>query len=272
MSYILDINKNSLPEQVQENKDNIEILMQRNPETSELIKRIALANDFDEFLTYNVGDLAWIIDDETYYLYKCISAITTPAPLDLNEWNKVSLKDLLDEKQDIITSDVIPDGTIAKNIGFDIDGNIVKATPSSVSLETITDSNGHLRFIEDLGSGNPNGIAGLTISYCKWSLSGTHIMFVVAGSVASGTTLSDGNVLATFDIPAWIYDKIVPVWSNRYLYMGKTLMVNNNWSTQDMTYSVGKYDDIITIYNSANVTLSAARSFRIQFDLLIDTD
>ena len=55
------------------------------------------------------------------------------------------------------------------------------------AFENIVDKDGHKRFIEGTPT-NPT-IEGVEITYAKWSLSGTHLMLVMAGNVASTTVL-----------------------------------------------------------------------------------
>lgn len=62
-----------------------------------------------------------------------------------------------------------------------------------VAFEDIVDKNGNPRFIE--GTITPETISGITFTYCKWSLSGTHLMIVLAGTcknvtLANNTTFS----------------------------------------------------------------------------------
>ena len=78
----------------------------------------------------------------------------------------------------------------------------------SSNLSDIVDSKGNKRFIEG------NGIADNTkidSSYCKWSLSGTHLMIVLAGKYIVNS-VRDQTVLAQYDVPSFILDKVYPVW------------------------------------------------------------
>lgn len=120
-----------------------------------------------------------------------------------------------------------------------------------------------------------NGVAleqeGVTIIYCKWSLSGTHLMIVCAGSVADTTIVADNTAFATYNIPEWILNKIVPIWANNI--EGKTINFRaENWSEQNASCVLQKATTFLKIVKVNALTLTADRNFRIQFDLLIDNE
>ena len=91
---IFDLDKNSLPEQVQKNKENIATLM-TDPTTKQYV------DNQDAIMLQDAKDYA-------------------DAGLAL--------------KQDKLTTSSVNDGTIEKNIGFDTDGNIVKQVPSTPTI------------------------------------------------------------------------------------------------------------------------------------------
>lgn len=134
-------------------------------------------------------------------------------------------------------------------------------------MENIIDEDGHERFQE--WDGTAATISGVTFSYCKASLSGTHLMFVLAGSVANGTALGSGIVWATYTLPEWIMDKIYPVWSS-YIENKSVTMMAADWTSQSISIITNKTTHTITLITAGSPTLTADRSFRVQFDLLID--
>lgn len=144
---------------------------------------------------------------------------------------------------------------------------VAKNTPKDIT--TLVDSASNPRFVES--DGEPKTLSGLTIPYCKWSLSGTHLMFVCAGSITDETTLTTGT-LATFTLPEWILNKIYPVWADQYIESKQIKLIANNFTEQTFTVVLVKGSTNITIYVSGAVTLTANRSFRVQFDLLIDNE
>ena len=157
------------------------------------------------------------------------------------------------------------------SVGGDLEvtGDFEVANTSKIKIfENIVDKAGNKRFVEE--DGHARTITGLTSAYCKWSLSGSHLMMVFAGTLADETTLGVGEEICYFALPEWIMDKIVPVWS-RYLETRSVVYTASDWSTQSDTIYFKK-EDYGFSFLSAGLTLTADRNFRIQFDLLIDDD
>lgn len=136
-------------------------------------------------------------------------------------------------------------------------------------FEKIADKDGHLRFVDGEGIIGPNQTA-ITSDYCKWSLSGSHLMFVFAGTIADEGQPAD-EYLAKFELPKWILDKIFPVWSN-YIEAKTISLKATDWTEQTMTVVLGLASDNINIQPVQRPTMTANRHFRIQFDLLIDNE
>ena len=137
-------------------------------------------------------------------------------------------------------------------------------------LEDIEDSNGHKRFIQ--GNGSPLVDTGVNITYCKWSLSGTHLMMVIAGVIDYQKTLGSGTTLGTFILPAWIRDKIYPVKTQLIEY--KTVdVVDDAYQVSQMKLYVDKTSTSIIITTDASYTGPGINNaFRVSVDLLIDND
>ena len=137
-------------------------------------------------------------------------------------------------------------------------------------FENIKDSSGNKRFVE--GNLSARTISGFTFDYAKWSLSGTHLMLVLAGSCESGT-LADNTVLAEVALPSYIHDKIVPISG----VMVDTSSFNfyksgQPWIKDSITIGLDKGVSSLVIKNSAGAqTISNNAVFRITYDLLIDT-
>ena len=171
-------------------------------------------------------------------------------------------------------STVIANPTLSGNEatldGLEVDGTKYKVGGSGGStLDDIVDKNGNKRFIE--GNGTPGSIDGLTSTYCKWSLSGTHLMCVLSATLGANTKLK-GGILATFTVPDYIGRKIIPIWGN-HIEIKEPYIKTREGSGPTMSVWVDYYNnnikfDLLSIVDSAN----KERYFRIQFDLLIDTD
>ena len=138
-------------------------------------------------------------------------------------------------------------------------------------FEEIVDKDGHKRF-EDF-DGEVNASAPITGVYTKASLSGSHLLIVLAFSVANTSTLSNGLKLVDFTIPQWIYDKITPVWASVYIEKTDKLAYAKNWTSQTIAFLLSKEsNNKIRIANTGTTTLTADRSVRVSFDILIDND
>lgn len=144
---------------------------------------------------------------------------------------------------------------------------VSKATPKDIT--TLVDSAGNPRFIE--GEGSPLEQEGVTNTYCKWSLSGTHLMLVYAGTLEDTITISSNAILASFTLPSWILNKIYPVW-DQYLDFRQASAYASGGTSQYISMLIGKTSSGIQLVKNGNLTLTAKRSFRIQFDLLIDAE
>lgn len=157
-----------------------------------------------------------------------------------------------------------------------IEDDEVTIAEGGVLMDDIVDSYGRKRFIE--GDATLSSIEGITITYCKWSLSGTHLMYVVAGNIANGTTIPDNKPICSAELPKWVIDKIVP-YSNQWVD-NKTLEIHTNAYTiadaglmaLQKLEQEGSLPTLLRIYNnSGSHSVTTGGSFRLQFDLLIDS-
>lgn len=134
-------------------------------------------------------------------------------------------------------------------------------------MENVIDQDGNNRFVE--GDGTVVDTESVTYTYHKWSLSGSHLMIVVAGNVANGTVLTNVDMV-TFNIPSYILNKLSLITTNIVDYktvpMYSSTLTSQNFPIQLRKTTTGLY---ISRYN---LTLNDDRTFRIQFDLLVDND
>lgn len=137
-------------------------------------------------------------------------------------------------------------------------------------INTLVDKDGHARFIE--GDLETEEITGITFSYAKWSLSGTHLMIVLAGEVANTTTISSGDLLGKLaNLPSWIKDKIYPIFSE-VVEFKSTYAFASDWTIQSINNSLRKTSNEIVIKSESTITFTANRTFRFSFDILIDDE
>ena len=158
--------------------------------------------------------------------------------------------------------------TIATNGAQDnIDG-----TELTTLMSNIVDSHGNKRFVE--GTGTTVLTSGQAdIAFCKWSLSGSHIMFVMAGTIKANATITGGSWLANYVVPQWIADKIIPVWDKANIEMKDIRLYADDWTNVTVSAMLTKTGRTVHIINTGAINNSEKnRSFRIQFDLLIDSD
>lgn len=137
-------------------------------------------------------------------------------------------------------------------------------------IASLVDSAGNSRFIE--GSATLPTITGVTFTYGKWSLSGTHLMCVIAGTIASGNAIANGTIMAQFQLPTFILDKIYPTQGSLVLYTTIT-SVGTNFQVTNTNAFVDKITDVIRLkLNQDYASQTVDKNFRVQIDLLIDAD
>ena len=137
-------------------------------------------------------------------------------------------------------------------------------------FENIVDKDGHKRFVE--GSVNFPTAEGLTKTYGKWSLSGSHLMIVLGFSAENTTQILNAQQLGSLQLPEWIHNKLSPLFST-YVDIKSFYMRASNWTTQSINVSLGKgSNNYLFIYSLSTLTMDADRNVRIQFDFLIDNE
>lgn len=152
------------------------------------------------------------------------------------------------------------------------DANTVSSTGSAdaPTMENIKDLNGNLRFI-DFELTN-NTYTGVEFTYSKASLSGTHLMIVLAGSLDVGVSFANLDILSYVTLPDFINSKIYQVFSD-VIYLNDAKAYDDAWYSIDLKVALSKTADGICIKNIGAVTnTDTLKKFRIQFDLLIDAE
>jgi hypothetical protein len=142
------------------------------------------------------------------------------------------------------------------------------------SLESIVDKDGNPRFVE--GNITMNTIEGVTQTYGKWSLSGTHLMIAIVFEADANTVLPSTSVITLIPLPKFIADKITPLDQTTYIE-GKLFYMRGkpNWwaSTYNLNLLLAKNQNNVYISTTSAVpTITSDCVVRIQFDLLIDAD
>lgn len=212
-----------------------------------------------EEITNDYGNKEWVIDTATILLKDESKTITG----DLELSGDLSVGDDAE-----ITGDASVGGALS------VTGNVSGAKfIGDVALESIKDADGHARFIE--GNLQVVEITGLTSVYAKWSLSGSHLMIVLAGTFDAETVITDNIVIASVNLPSWIMDKIYPVEGTLIETKGVNCYASGmayNYQTINLSLAKGTASsiDIRNIVGAQTVTNNS--SFRAEFDLLIDNE
>ena len=134
-------------------------------------------------------------------------------------------------------------------------------------ISTLVDKDGHPRFIEgDIKYQNP--VEGVTQTYGKWSLSGSHLLIVVALEYANATEVPYKTI--SVDLPEWVASKIYPTASQLVDYKTFSAFADDFTSQVQPAY-LTKYTNSIKI-ELGNLTLTKDRAVRVAFDLLIDNE
>lgn len=172
------------------------------------------------------------------------------------------------------------DGT-STDLGAIFSGNVTISGDLAVTgyaniFEKIKDSSGHLRFLEnEIDQIILPATSGVTFVYSKWSLSGTHLMFVVAGNIDAGTVLAPRiDPFAQANFPNWIASKIVPIYSTVICSAKMDVVDHDTYAMHSVDCAIDKVGDYGIRISTPSYTqdVSKAGNFRIEVDLLIDND
>ena len=154
-------------------------------------------------------------------------------------------------------------------------GNTITTSALDYPLENIKDSNARNRFVEGGMYIYGEVTSGIHLTYGRWSLSGTHLLIVVAGYIEGGTTLPDGNrIFGVANLPSWIHNKIIPLYGNLCIYNQDSIVLQS-WSRISIeTYLNKETNNELTIRPNGTISVASGNTgyYRLQFDLLIDND
>lgn len=176
---------------------------------------------------------------------------------------------LIDEASSVVANPTLSGNEATLN-GLDVNGTKYKVGGSGVvTLDDIVDANGNKRFIEGTLK---DGSSGATIIYNKWSLSGTHLMIVLTGIVSSN--LKDYIALATVMFPTYIISKIKTLGTSAKLVsVAKGIFIKDSeYTATEYTFNLRKEANEFRIIPEKPITINGTYKFRIQFDLLIDSE
>lgn len=162
---------------------------------------------------------------------------------------------------------------LAGLIGFTGDkieiGNDLEVDGKLKAFENITDANDNLRFVE--GEIATKSLSNVTFSYNKWSLSGTHLMIVLAGKINASSILGTTE-FATLNLPSWITNKITKGFGSGVVDLVSSLTdTSTPFAKTDGRFQLLKNNDnTLSIYIVGHQSTTNEQYFRCQFDLIID--
>lgn len=153
------------------------------------------------------------------------------------------------------------------------DKSVLPVNGDAPYFEDITDKDGHNMFIGEAFNGKV--IEGVEYTYSYWSLSGTHLMIVLAFKIEDETTWVGGaGISANIELPKWILDKIYPTAEASGYIEYKTIQTftqDTGSPAQTMAFYLAKGSEVIRII-AGGFTANGSLAGRIQFDLLIDNE
>ena len=168
------------------------------------------------------------------------------------------------------------EGPLELEAGEKIEGDLELSSGSEAKIfENIVDKDGHKRFdkgdIRLTASGVPEGTELL---YGKWSLSGTHLMFVGVFSFLDTSSIVAFSQLCDMTLPKWVYDKIVAIFGSANNIVDEKSFncyaTNGTSQVLDIRLIKTQYEGIIIFQAINNLTLTSDKKVRIAFDLIID--
>ena len=199
------------------------------------------------------------------------------AGTDLSGTHFVSFE-TIDNTDYILYADVLANGTLTKRSKEIVDSADVSALQQAIEnikdgtthlFENITDKNGNKRFVE--GDITMNAITGVTQTYGKWSLSGSHLMIVLCIKTEANITLAYPTKFADIILPNYITDKLVSI-QGTAVDVKNITFVKSTGSISSTPCRLEKITNGVSITKSGSYITELNDVCRIQFDLLIDDE
>lgn len=155
----------------------------------------------------------------------------------------------------------------------------VDPTELPTLMSNIVDSHGNKRFIEgDINLTQQFSNLGITKLYGKWSLSGTHLMIVIAINIPANVTTPVNGIICIINFPGYIKDKLIGLWDttldikNFMVRNATAWYLNSGLNLKDVTMYTLSDGRIVIQTSASRITTEVQSTCRIQFDFLIDSD
>ena len=176
----------------------------------------------------------------------------------------------IDANQHLIVN--YQDGT-SQDLGAIFNGNVnidgvLQATHPKL-FETIEDANGNKRFIDGDITLYETAPTGMSKTFGKWSLSGSHLMLVFGCDFEDQTQIVNGQQFAICTLPQWVSNNLSSLFS--IAVDSKTFALRGgDWSSQDLVVFITKQSNSrLGFMFGRNATIDGLKHGRIEFDLLI---
>ena len=157
-----------------------------------------------------------------------------------------------------------------------VEGDLT-VTGDAKLFENIVDAQGHKRFIEGNVEKGEDISADITLTYGKYSLSGTHLMIVclLHNQSENDITIGSYKKIFTCALPEWIYNKIYALAGSATVASKKISTFNQSTvviEKNTYTFYINKVSPLIIGSSPNNFVLESGDFVRIQFDLLIENE
>lgn len=162
----------------------------------------------------------------------------------------------------------------------------VDGTALTTLMNNIVDSHGNKRFVEGIFDTGVVDTTKLQINYNRWALSGNHLMIVIEYQTIDDYVFTYQNIGIIY-LPLWVRNKIVASYSianNNVVDFKTDIKYYPTTSAQVDISATSINATIALVKTSANVyialwsktgnpvTIPQGNIFRVQFDLIIDSD
>ena len=226
-------------------------------------------------LSFNTDALHMSIGANTIQADGKLLVITINVVYEWTEYVGYTIKSAkLKAYQTLADGDATFTGDVGVGGDLEVTGDFsVTGDTSGIKIEDLVDKAGNKRFVEGDIIIQESYAESINVVYAKWSLSGTHLMLVIAGNFVADVQAS-GGVFAVAVLPAYIKNKIYPVFGSYLEFDSLYLRADDLSHTGDAPIALIK-DSVsgdMYIGLTDSLTPTGKGNFRIQFDLLIDDD
>lgn len=161
------------------------------------------------------------------------------------------------------------DASVVETQSYDyIDGAWVynsqdKTNLANLLIENIKDSDGNNRFIKE--NITTETIENMTSVKSEWVLNGNRFNATLILQFAI-TTLSNNTNIASFEIPSYIYDNLIPAYSTNILAVKIMSAFTTGHQTNYAFKCLKSNNNTLTIQTAESLNITSARSVIVEFN------